>query len=264
MGKADVNDNNQKQQEQAKNLFRFCSVDINDYVFPHHCFMTGEYCSKQLSVQRERERLHRNGEINAFVIMSFTDMTDVVYKWRLRSYIESLTDYLYFKSDSAKTSEYFIQEFFHEYQGKKVSWDKVLSQENENEKDFEDTERANFKRYINKLNLKKGYDRSEYHGMSCLYCYASDDAHRDILYEELHNNTYYPELKVKKINVIRADSNPSSNFVICNRVCQQMQIADLVVVDVSDENTNVFYEMGMAVAMGKMILPIREPVQGLL
>ena len=35
-----------------------------------------------------------------------------------------------------------------------------------------------------------------------------------------------------------------------------MQIADLVIVDVSVENTNVFYEFGMAVALGKMILPI--------
>lgn len=62
--------------------------------------------------------------------------------------------------------------------------------------------------------------------------------------------------QIEKINVIRSDSNPASNYVICNRICQQLQIADLIVVDVSVENTNVFYEFGMSVALGKLILPI--------
>ena len=56
--------------------------------------------------------------------------------------------------------------------------------------------------------------------------------------------------------MIRADSKYDSNYVICNRVCQQIQIADLIVVDVSSENNNVFYEFGMAMAMRKLILPI--------
>ena len=62
--------------------------------------------------------------------------------------------------------------------------------------------------------------------------------------------------RVKEIQVVRADSDPSSNYVICNRICQQMQMADLVIVDVSRHNPNVFYEFGMAVALGKLILPI--------
>ncbi|MCM1543644.1 MAG: hypothetical protein NC121_20660, partial [Blautia sp.] len=62
--------------------------------------------------------------------------------------------------------------------------------------------------------------------------------------------------KVSGINVIRSDSDPASSYVICSRICQQMQIADLVIVDVSTQNPNVFYEFGMAVALEKMILPI--------
>ena len=68
-------------------------------------------------------------------------------------------------------------------------------------------------------------------------------------------NTVFFE-PVKTVNVIRADSNPSLNYVICNRICQQLQLADLVIVDVSVENANVFYELGMAVALGKLVLPI--------
>ena len=61
---------------------------------------------------------------------------------------------------------------------------------------------------------------------------------------------------VEHIDVVRADSNTVSNYIMCNRICQQIQIADLVVVDVSIENANVFYEFGMAVAAEKLILPI--------
>lgn len=62
--------------------------------------------------------------------------------------------------------------------------------------------------------------------------------------------------KVKRINPIRSDATYASNFVMCSRVCQQIMIADLIIVDVSVENANVFYELGMAIALGKLILPI--------
>ena len=61
---------------------------------------------------------------------------------------------------------------------------------------------------------------------------------------------------VEKINPIRSDATYASNFVMCSRVCQQIMIADLIIVDVSVENANVFYELGMAIALGKLILPI--------
>lgn len=227
--------------------FHYCSVDINDYVFSRRCFMTGEYCSKQLNVQRERERLHKNGEINAFVIMSFTNMTDVVYRWRIKTYVESLVKNLFFRSESGINYDDIPQSM------PKVAT--CLKDLKENSQDIEKKKKifSDYLQIVSKKNDNLSDDNTR------LYCYANKDEHCNVLVRDLTNKPnekYYPEFKVQKINVIRADSNPSSNFVICNRVCQQMQISDLVVVDVSDENTNVFYELGMAIALRKLILPI--------
>lgn len=164
-----------------------CFSSTENCIHSRHCFMTGEYCSKQTNIQKERKRLHDNYSINAFVVMNFSNMSDVVYKWRLQSFIESLSKYLYIDSENQK-----------------------------------------------------------------LYCLPTAKLTQQET-EEIKNKKWE---QVKKVNVIRSDSNPASNYVICNRVCQQLQIADLVIVDVSVENANVFYEFGMAAALGKMILPI--------
>lgn len=167
----------------------YCFTSTEDCIQSRRCFMTGEYCSKQTNIQKERKRLHDKYSINAFVVMNFSNMSDVVYKWRLQSFIESLSKYLYIDSKKQKQKIYCLPTA------------KLTQQET----------------------------------------------------EEIKSNGWE---QVRKVNVIRSDSNPASNYVICNRVCQQLQIADLVIVDVSAENTNVFYEFGMAVALGKMILPI--------
>lgn len=164
-----------------------CFTSTENCIHSRRCFMTGEYCSKQTNIQKDRTRLHGKNSINAFVVMNFSNMSDVVYKWRLQSFIESLSKYLYI--------------------------------DNKNQK---------------------------------LYCLPTANPTQQET-EKIKENDWKP---VNKVNVIRSDSNPASNYVICNRVCQQLQIADLVIVDVSVENTNVFYEFGMAVALGKMILPI--------
>lgn len=168
--------------------------------------MTGEYCSQKTNIQRERNSQIKRWEksvqkaqkqegtgkkqemepltITAFVIMDFSDMSDVVYKWRIEPFIQSLHKYLYL-------------------------------------------------------------DKKEHH----LYCFASVDQKKP-----MDNGRVLD--KVGRVKVIRSDSDPASNYVICSRICQQMQIADLVIVDVSRQNPNVFYEFGMAVALDKLILPI--------
>ena len=108
--------------------------------------------------------------------MNFSDMSNVVYKWRLKAFIESLSKYLYFDDNKKR-----------------------------------------------------------------LYCSTREVSEKN---------------RVKKIQVIRSDTAPASNYVICSRICQQIQVADIVIVDVSAQNANVFYEFGMAVALGKLILPI--------
>lgn len=173
------------------------------------CFMTGEYCSQQTNIHKERHRLHQKGEINAFVIMNFSDMSDVVYEWRLKDFIRSLKKYL------------LINEKQH----------KIACVTDKTQKDDLLTEK----------NSKPS-------------CDAKTNSVESNHPEQEKKTQDWKE--VKKINVIRADSNPVSNFVICNRVCQQMQMADLVIVDVSVENANVFYELGLAVSLRKFILPI--------
>lgn len=121
-------------------------------------------------------------EINAFVIMNFSNMSDIVYKWRIRPFVESLNKYLYLDDNES------------------------------------------------------------------IHCISDGKPPENAIPSNWH--------PVDKINVIRADTNPETNFVMCNRICQQIQIADLVIVDVSMENVNVFYEFGMAVAQEKLILPI--------
>lgn len=177
------------------NDWRVCKKSTAYSVHSRRCFVTGEYCSKQTNVYKERDNLHRpeKKSINAFVIMNFSEMSDVVYKWRLQTFIKSLKKYI---------------------------WINTVTNE-----------------------------------IACVGSLPKDKTAKDIL-NELSENNQGDWVPVEKINVIRSDSNPASNYVICNRICQQMQIADLVIVDVSVENTNVFYEFGMAVAFGKLILPI--------
>lgn len=162
-----------------KNGNQNCCISMDSCIHSRRCFMSGEHCSKQPNIQRERRKMHNSDKfkIKAFVIMNFSDMSDVVYKWRIKPFIESLSKYLYFKEDK-------------------------------------------------------------------LYCSISDE------------DSAKTEGNIEEIEVVRSDSDPASNYVVCSRICQQMQIADLVIVDVTSQNANVFYEFGMAVALGKLILPI--------
>lgn len=161
-----------------------CTIHTDAYAHTRRCFMTGEYCSQLVNIRQERERLHEVHQetfmINAFVIMNFSDMSDVVYEWRIKPFIESLEKY--FTYDAIQKT---------------------------------------------------------------LTCHKDEQ-----------QNPVTKEAPRVKIQVIRSDTDPASNYVVCNRICQQLQIADLVIVDVSSQNPNVFYEFGMAVALGKMILPI--------
>lgn len=157
------------------NNCKFCYTSTKSIFHSRHCFMTGAYCSKQANIHREQQQFHNEGIITAFVVMNFSDMSDVVYQWRIKTFIESLSKYLFFD-------------------GKKER----------------------------------------------LYCSANEVKKE-------------PKLKIR---VVRSDTAPASNYVICSRICQQMQIADIVIVDVSVPNANVFYEFGMAIALGKLVLPI--------
>ncbi len=74
---------------------RGCCTSIEDCINSRRCFMTGEYCSKQTNIQKEQMKIHNDGCIYAFVVMNFSNMSDVVYKLRLKRFVESIKKYLY-------------------------------------------------------------------------------------------------------------------------------------------------------------------------
>lgn len=158
-----------------------CIKSTEYSIHTRRCFITGEYCSQQANVQKARRKLHSESEINAFVIMNFSSMSDIMYVSRIKPFIEGLKKYLFIDSEN----------------------------------------------------------------------------HRIACYSNPSKQHIDPGFKaVKTIHVHRADSNPVSNNIICNRICQLIQIADLAIVDVSVESANVFYELGLATAFNKLILPI--------
>lgn len=176
--------------EGGMNYCRRCSISTEIGSHTRRCFMTGEYCSQQMNIQKERDRINSENKICAFVVMNFSDMSDVVYKWKIHTFVESLKKYL----------------------------------------------------YLDKKNRR-------------LYCYAAEnDVKKNESGKYCIGKNEVEE--IEGIEVIRADSDPASNYVVCSRICQQMQIADLIIVDVSNQNPNVFYELGIAVALEKFILPM--------
>ena len=205
--------------------FKHCSVKINDVVFSEPCFMTGEYCSKQHIVHRERERLHNEGKINAFVVMSFTDMTDVMYEWRIQSFIRSLAKNLYFVSDEKVSIDEFSSAFNTQLEVDTLKREIEKLAENDTDNTKQNSAQnvqlnSEFSRYLEVVSDKEKLpDTFSNFSFSSLRCYANKNEHLQKLLKDLSGNCYTPEYRVKEINVIRADSNPSSNFVICNRVC---------------------------------------------
>jgi hypothetical protein len=56
------------------------------------------------------------------------------------------------------------------------------------------------------------------------------------------------------VYIRRADEFRDIGYVMCEKICRRIQEADLVVVDLSVDNPNVMYEMGIAVGLHKAIL----------
>lgn len=54
----------------------------------------------------------------------------------------------------------------------------------------------------------------------------------------------------------RADDVRQVGFIICEKICRKIQEADYIVADVTYDNPNVFYELGLAAALRKEIVPI--------
>lgn len=64
----------------------------------------------------------------------------------------------------------------------------------------------------------------------------------------------------KSANIVagRADRAFQLGFVMCRKICKLIQEADHVMVDVTEDNANVYYELGLAWGFGKKITLVRD------
>jgi hypothetical protein len=58
------------------------------------------------------------------------------------------------------------------------------------------------------------------------------------------------------LSILRADQVGRTGYVICNKICKKIQDSDFVLADISADNPNVFYELGLAYGLKHKILVI--------
>ncbi len=71
--------------------------------------------------------------------------------------------------------------------------------------------------------------------------------------DEVYRAQIDPCLKVVVKEVSRADDVNRTGYVICEKICKQIQESQIVCAELSCDNANVFYELGLAYAMDKNI-----------
>ena len=56
------------------------------------------------------------------------------------------------------------------------------------------------------------------------------------------------------IDVVRGDGAAQLGFIMCQGICKELRKATYVIVDVTEDNANVYYELGLACGFGKKIV----------
>jgi nucleoside 2-deoxyribosyltransferase len=59
-------------------------------------------------------------------------------------------------------------------------------------------------------------------------------------------------------NIQRADEVLDMGYVVCEKICKKIQEADIVFADISVENPNVFYEIGLAYGLERPVILIQK------
>jgi hypothetical protein len=77
-------------------------------------------------------------------------------------------------------------------------------------------------------------------------------------YDEMYANIIQPAAAAAGIEAQRADRAFQLGFVMCTKICKLMQEADYVVADLTEDNPNVFYELGLAWGFGKKVVLVRD------
>lgn len=76
-------------------------------------------------------------------------------------------------------------------------------------------------------------------------------------YEKIYETILEPVLRDRGFEVIRADQIPASSDIF-NDMIQSIATADLVVIDATESNQNIYFEFGFAAANNKELLIIAE------
>lgn len=76
----------------------------------------------------------------------------------------------------------------------------------------------------------------------------------DTFYEWSLKNYLMSGWDVDESEIRRADEFSNIGYVMCEKICRRIQEANLIVVDLSLDNPNVFYELGLAVGLNKTLL----------
>lgn len=71
--------------------------------------------------------------------------------------------------------------------------------------------------------------------------------------DEVYRAQLEPCLRSVVDHVSRADDVARTGYVICEKICKQIQLADVICAELSCDNPNVFYELGLAYAIDRNI-----------
>src|SRR5512147_1958948 len=77
-------------------------------------------------------------------------------------------------------------------------------------------------------------------------------------YDEIYTNIIRPSAEAAGIESQRADRSFQLGFVMCTKICKSMQEAGYVVADLTEDNPNVYYELGLAWGFGKEVIIIKD------
>lgn len=71
--------------------------------------------------------------------------------------------------------------------------------------------------------------------------------------DQVYKTQIEPCLKTVVKHVRRADEISMTGFIICEKICKEIQEAKLICAEISSDNHNVFYELGLAFSLEKPI-----------
>lgn len=190
------------------------------------CPITGGYCSHHNKIVQKKIKRHKEGKVMLFMVMHYSRITDTIYKWLFKDMLREEGIRFIFSSDpDDKKSD--------DHRSDDGCCDGVCC-----DNACSDNSNTTCTAECMSCGSLKHIEKSMPTGIT------------DNTLEQVF------DLNGTPVSLVRADDFSSNSHIICESVCAKMQESDVVIVDLSYENPNVFYEFGLAAALEKKILPI--------